>query len=119
MLEDWLLLAEDLADRAPTDPEAAMLLAEAAPVLAAHLRRCARDDAAALHTLPPPACASHRPRRQCRRNSPRCWAQRTTGGSSRRWLTAAACTAPGWACPLRPTRRPRCRPGWRRRAPRR
>jgi two-component system chemotaxis sensor kinase CheA len=53
VLEDWLLLAEDLADRAPTDPEAATLLARTAPLLAGHLRRCAGEGAAALRALPP------------------------------------------------------------------
>lgn len=51
-LEEWLLLAQDLAARAPSDSEAATRLAEMAPVLAAHLGRCAREGTVALLALP-------------------------------------------------------------------
>jgi two-component system chemotaxis sensor kinase CheA len=57
ILEDWLLLAEDLADRAASDPDAAALLAAIAPELATHLARCAQD-AGALRNLPPPSLAA-------------------------------------------------------------
>ncbi|MBO1073295.1 chemotaxis protein CheA [Roseomonas marmotae] len=54
-LEVWMLLAEDLADRAPTDPEAADRLAGLAPALAAHLEHGLREGGTAWHAVPPPA----------------------------------------------------------------